>query len=302
MARSVQILESYGWSSWTTRTINSQWRVWQEFCIDDNRQPLPVTEAHFVAFIGWLYEERRVGRRRIGSSSIPQYFSAFRQRQLTTAGNPVPDFPYVKHVLRAFSRWEEQEFPVASVRVVINASQIKAIWELGMTSQNRNVIRDAAMCVFAYSLNGLRESSVASLLANNVSFTADSMTARLSVIKGRASSRQQLVSFTGIVTASPLNIWIRYSRLREEHVRYFAQPTEPTEWQPRSLNAALQRCLAACDIEAPVGGKYSVHSLRIGSHTEQVLLGIPLEVRMAHFGWYSKASAINSLVYRHQSN
>ena len=109
-----------------------------------------------------------------------------------------------------------------------------------MKSQDLNVIRDAAMCVFAYSFNGLRESSVASLLANNVSFIADSMTARLSVVKGRAASPQQLVSFAGIETASPLNIWIPYSRLRGEHVLYFAQPTEPTEWQPRSLNAAYK--------------------------------------------------------------
>ena len=34
-------------------------------------------------------------------------------------------------------------------------------------------------------------------------------------------------------------------------------------------------------------GKFTSHSLRIGSHTEQMLIVVPLEVRLARFGWGS---------------
>lgn len=117
MVRSQKLLHDHEWSSRTKRTRDTQWRTSIDFCTTDNRDPLPATEAHFVAFIGWLFEERQAGRRRIGSSSIPLYFSAVRQLQLLTNGVSVTELPFFPHVLRAFQRWEEKEIPQSKFRL-----------------------------------------------------------------------------------------------------------------------------------------------------------------------------------------
>jgi hypothetical protein len=49
--------------------------------------------------------------------------------------------------------------------------------------------------------------------------------------------------------------------------------------------------------DVPSHGKYTSHSLRIGAHTEQVLLGIPLPVRLARFGWAAGSDEMASLYF-----
>lgn len=63
------------------------------------------------------------------------------------------------------------------------------------------------------------------------------------------------------------------------------------------LDAALGRVLRRLSITPPVGCKFSSHSLRIGAHTEQVLLGIPLEVRLARFGWAATSQEMAALYF-----
>ena len=68
--RSERLLSEHVWSSRTERTRDSQWKTYLAFCNCDGWDPLPVTVAYFVAFIGWLAEEREVGRHRISNSSV----------------------------------------------------------------------------------------------------------------------------------------------------------------------------------------------------------------------------------------
>ena len=56
-------------------------------------------------------------------------------------------------------------------------------------------------------------------------------------------------------------------------------------WRAGPLYDALLRVLHRVIHTAPARYHYGAHSLRISAHTVQVLLGIPLEVRMARFGW-----------------
>lgn len=111
---------------------------------------LPVTEAHFVAFIGWLASERLAGCRGVGSSSIPQYLSAVRQMQVVVLGTPVPSYPFVWNVLRGYLQWEGLNYPQPDVRCGVPASILQQIWSLGMETSNVAVLRNAAACVFAY--------------------------------------------------------------------------------------------------------------------------------------------------------
>lgn len=61
-----------------------------DLCQADEPDPPPVTEAHMVAIVGWIYEERKAGWRKIGALSIPQLVSTVRQRQLAELGVSVP--------------------------------------------------------------------------------------------------------------------------------------------------------------------------------------------------------------------
>lgn len=54
---------------------------------------------------------------------------------------------------------------------------------------------------------------------------------------------------------------------------------------PGALNLSLYNCLFARETAAPPHGNCMSHSLRIWLHTEQILLLIPLEVRLAKFEW-----------------
>lgn len=74
----------YSYYAWGDRTItsrHSQWDTRVEFCIGKKREILPVTQGHFISFIGWLANKRHERRKKISSSSIPQYLSAVHQIQ-----------------------------------------------------------------------------------------------------------------------------------------------------------------------------------------------------------------------------
>ena len=73
--------------------------------------------------------------------------------------------------------------------------------------------------------------------------------------------------------------------MKGTHVRFFAFPGEPNETSRKALNDALKRCLRLLSLLPPAQRKFTSHSMRIGSHTEHVLLGITLPVRLARFGW-----------------
>ena len=283
---SAKLVADFAWSERTTTARNSQWKTWLMFCQAEGRTPLPVTEAHIIAFIGWLKIARDRGERTVGSTSIPQYLSAVRQMQLVLTGEAVPSFPFVGHVLRAYRKWEEANHPAPDVRCGIPAEYVQRMWCLGMTTESLPTLRDCAVCVFAFCFNGLRESSVLSMQTAGVRIDEPVMSARLCVVKGRQASKEQLVAYHRLSSfSSPLDLLHRWNQARGRHARFFALPGEATDWPRQGMTDACKRVLEALGLCPPAGGKYTSNSLRIGSHTEQVLLGVPLEVRLARFGW-----------------
>lgn len=211
-----------------------------------------MTEGSLVAFIGWLRLERDRNGRKAGAASLPQYLSAVRQMQLVLTGEQVPPYPFLNHVIRAYKKWEEEQHPSEEIRCGIPADSVQAIWALGMQSTSSMEVRDCCACVFAYCFNGLRESSVMSLLESQVTLTDDQVVARLSVVKGRQASREQLVSYDRISTlASPLDLLARWASIRRPHFRFFALPGEPVEWTKGSLTTGLQRVLKNLNLQPP---------------------------------------------------
>ena len=63
------------------------------------------------------------------------------------------------------------------------------------------------------------------------------------------------------------------------------------------MSRCLQNCLTENEVTAPARGKYTSHSLRIRSHTEQVLMGFPLEARLACFGWGPSSAEMANLYF-----
>lgn len=56
-----EMIQNYAWSSHTHSTRKYQWGKWIEFCAADDRVQIPVTEAHFTAFVGWLELKCKAG-------------------------------------------------------------------------------------------------------------------------------------------------------------------------------------------------------------------------------------------------
>ena len=72
---------------------------------------------------------------------------------------------------------------------------------------------------------------------------------------------------------------------------------EPETYAKESVTRVLLRCFHALVVQAPAEGKFPSHSIRIGSHTEQVLLGISLPVYMARFGWGNSSEEFCTLYF-----
>jgi hypothetical protein len=166
------------------------------------------------------------------------------------------------------------------------------------------MIRDAAAVILSYVL-GLRESSVMSLPAEKITHTAAKMTVRQVLVKGRALRHAVPATYarTGVSSLpSPIDLLQKWTGLRPEHSLLFGLPGDRNDWQPGSLSNALQRNLHAVTRCPPPGTTWTSHSLRIGAHTEQTLLGlpVPVEVRKARFGWGLDSDDMTSLYFDRQ--
>lgn len=63
------------------------------------------------------------------------------------------------------------------------------------------------------------------------------------------------------------------------------------------LSVAFERVLELVGADAPRDGNYALNCLRIGEHTEQMLLGIQYEARLEIFGWKNKRGDMPELYF-----
>jgi site-specific recombinase XerD len=211
-AQARQLLEDFAWSTWTIGSRSTQWKAYLEFCGHEGRAIVPVNEVQLVAYVGWLAIEREAGRRSVSAASLSQYISAVRVvaklffdgKEALTAGR----MPILQAFLRAYGQWEARSLPRLTHRNGVPADIIQAIWANAMQSEDRVVIRDAAAVILAY-VQGLRESSVMSLPAENITHTAAKMTVRLVLVKGKELRHAVLATYarTGVATLpSPIDL------------------------------------------------------------------------------------------------
>lgn len=258
------LIADFAWSERSSSARSSQWKAWCGFCRNEDRTVFPATAAHIIALIGWLRLERERDTRSARHASFTQYLSAVRQMKLVLTGTPIPPYPFFSHVLRAYRNWEEENFPHGEVRFGVPVTYAQRIWALGMQSASAIEVRNFFACTFAYFFNGLRESSVISLRTLDVSLDEKVVTARLSIVKGRSTSREQLVSYHRWASlTSPLDLLHRWKQVRGMRRRFFAIVGELLDWISGSVHDALTSVLARLDVQAPAQRKFTSPSLRI---------------------------------------
>jgi hypothetical protein len=134
--------------------------------------------------------------------------------------------PILQALLRAYGQWEARSFPRLTHRGGLPADIVQATWANSMQSEERVVIRDAAAVILAYVL-GLRESSVMSLPAENITHTAANMTVRLVLVKGKELRHAVLATKarTGVaILPSPIDLLQKWTGLRPAHTLLFGLP------------------------------------------------------------------------------
>lgn len=200
MLRSAELLADYAWSGRAGATRKSQRRNRVIFCSLEKRKVLPVKKANLIVFLVWLMSERENGRRNVGSASLQQYSELFDKWRWLLMGR--------------------RKVSLLKSRCGVLAAVMQAVWGLGTATDSIGVMHDCAMLVFAFCLNGLRDSSVTSVLANNVHLTSASILVGLSLVKRKSASRVRCVRYSRIsrFTSSPIAVRQLFSLALGNHM------------------------------------------------------------------------------------
>lgn len=283
------LVAEYAWAAGTIRSRGSQWRAYLEFCTVSGRSAVPVTaskvsEGALLAYIGWLADEHEAGRRNVAPASLAQYVSCVRTMHKHLTGQPMADMPYLTVATRAYGMWyvDARRGPGRQRRGVA-AGTLQGIWVAAMAPDaDLRTVQAAALLLTTYCL-GLRASSAVSILAEHVECSPAALRVRLSVWKGRAARELTPACYLRVAPdlPSPLDLLLRWAARRPPSALWFDLPGAP----PLTSDGLTQVLRSAVLRHGGDALHLSSHSLRIGAHTEQVMLGIPLEIRKARFGW-----------------
>lgn len=115
--------------------------------------------------------------------------------QLLTTGAPVAKFSFGSFVRRLYEKWEEEKYSRATIRGGIATLEVKKVCVLGMEAATTTTVRDWAMVVLDYCVNGLLESCLCSIETSYVIRNDTSITAPFSGVKRRSVFSEPLVRF-----------------------------------------------------------------------------------------------------------
>lgn len=244
------------------------------------------------------------------SNSLDHYLSAIRTRHLRE-GFPDPcTGPHQRDLARAFRREDDARGVLQDVRAALPAEVVARIRHYGLLQAAGSLEeRDAALIVFQYLL-GWREASSRTLLLQDVVVTtvgsssdihsaregSFQLSARPRTLKGRPVRGAPAIQLTCCSTqaGNPLALQHRYySSVRKQSSSSFYWSHAGETPGPQAVSHALQQVLAALSIVAPPFCFYSPHSLRSGSVTAQVRMGVPLPVIVQRGSWTTARMVLN---------
>lgn len=115
------------------------------------------------------------------------------------------------------------------------------------------------------------------------------VTARLNIAKGSEENKDQLMEYHRMGnSSSPIDIIQKWGNTTTTHEIFFEIAREPLQWPRKGLPQSMENVLCELYIDARPHSKLASNSLRIEAQPQYVLLGIPLKVRLAPFGWGTK--------------
>lgn len=287
----------------TDATKTSQWKKFAEFCVSERHISFPASVGACLSYIGFLFEENRVH-----AASLPGYLSAVRTRH-TRANYPDPfAAPAARDLVRAFAREDDARGTHTDVRMGLSSSIMYRIHCLGMEAAPGSQVEFECALVEMQFLLSWREHSIRDMCVSDVSFASDSaVDFHISIqvhprsLKGqpiRGAVPSTLTCKTMVLGAAPsngLDLQVKYAvnvADRDASSPYWLSPsaTWPTS---QCVTRALDHLLGLLGIAAPDGCYYASHSLRSGSVTTLVLLGVPMPVIIQRGRWTSERMVTN---------
>jgi hypothetical protein len=283
------LIESYLWTAGTRATREMQWRRWEQFCEEDERDPIPADPRGIVAYLGWLHTMGTVA-----AASRAGYVSAVSMYHILN-GYPSPSrgSDMVAAVLDASVKAADRQKDSAKVtRGGVPAHVMRKLCEYGVTSLSPKIKRDAAFLVVMFTC-GLREASARALALDDVLFSASGVRFRVEHRKGKLRQAPQWISYESTPAhgaAGPIALFREWFAMQsiptssEAGSLWWTRPTSDS-LPPQHASRCLHELLPALDEVVPAGSSWSSHSLRIGASTSLQLLGVPEAVVLRRLGW-----------------
>ncbi|CAN8064056.1 unnamed protein product [Agarophyton chilense] len=294
------LLSDHGDAKRTMSARTTEWRAFCEYRLEVARGGGGGTEAvdgiDLVCFVGWLSQQRKKGKRKVSSLSLPQYRSAVRtmHSKLNLPLPPTPtEYPPLPRVIKAYKKWESELFPLADVRVGMGAGLARQIWRKGMAAgTSATCVRDAAMVVFAF-IFGLRESSVLHIKVEDIYvLTSHRCEVLVRFLKGRTTDEAVLRGPRSYVPPGqdevemPLSLVVKHLSMPGSDSQYLFSGRRPIAgW----MQQRLQLLLESEGVRAPEGYCDSSHSMRLVSLTERILRGGSVVELLALYDWASSS-------------
>ena len=289
-------LATHALAASTDKTQSSAWNKFARFCSSEGHAPLPASVACLLAYIGFLFDEDRVH-----ASSLDGYLSAIRTRH-SRAHFPDPfSDPTIQSLLLAFRRADDARGSFIDSRAALSSDIMLSVHNLGLECTTGSMMeRDTVICELQYLLTW-REGSVLTLLQGDVSVVREddriSITVRPRSLKGRPvrnAVATTLICFDDHTGANGLALQLRYFTISTislaPGLSVWGSSSPPP---PQSITKALDRIFSRLQITPPLHAYYASHSLRSGSVTACVLIGVPSAVIQARGYWTNDKILMN---------
>ena len=299
-ARTVIELASAHLADTTQRTYGSAWLRFEQFCSAERRQALPADAATIALYLGHL---KNTGNWQ--PQSVGTVLSAIKKVHQDVLNVEAPvDAPLVKQVrsgwayaaARAPGGKSDQRLPLpaeAALRALQRFTQTDiAAWQAAPATARAHVFTVMGFCQFA------RAGTDVALQRSDVTVAGADIVARLRVMKGHEKNREfdqqritghnLLAAFITRWQAFQLDQWRRSTRTMPLDMGFYQLPGDAA-WPPPNASAACNAWLdLACrdlGVTAPLGGKYTSHSLRSGGASAAFAIGVAVDDINHHGGW-----------------
>jgi hypothetical protein len=302
-ARTVIQLASAHLAESTQRSYGTAWTGFLQFCEAEQRQALPADGATIALYLGHL---KNTGKWQ--PQSVGPVLSAINKVHLDVLGSAAPtDAPLIKQMRNGWEYAAAQEpehkadqrqpFPaeaaLGALRRFISLND--AAWQVAPDTARALVFAVLGFCQFA------RAGTDIGLRRSDVSIANGECVFRFRVMKGHEKQRefdqQRFSGSTGRLLAPhitrwqsfQLDQWSQSRRTMPATVGFYQLPSDSSWPPPGGASSACNAWLAlACrdlNVTAPLGGKFTSHSLRKGGASAAYAIDVNIEDINFHGGW-----------------